>query len=154
MLRSGYMCVFMENLNRYLHNDDYMLDDPRQRTIFKVMTIVTLRQILVPLVDSIHSAEAKDAICMSMSIVLNGTTKVLDQFIKNQGQEKDSQAQRSACVIEFITEFLAYFAGKSEILQKNYNPQVTAMFNDEKFFNLHERMLRQWQQILSKFLRQ
>jgi hypothetical protein len=85
-----------------------------------------------------------------MSIVLNGVTKVIDQHIKQLGEENKKENQKLERVItsnkntvcEFLTEFLAYIAGQGEILQKNYKQEITSMFNEDKFFLLHERMLR------------
>jgi len=149
-LRCAYLSEFMSSLNNHLHDDSKPIGDERQRAIFKVFTIVTLRQILVPLVESIHTPDNKDGQYLSMSIVLNGVTKVIDQHIKQLGEENKKENQKLERVItsnkntvcEFLTEFLAYIAGQGEILQKNYKQEITSMFNEDKFFLLHERMLR------------
>jgi hypothetical protein len=60
VLRCAHLSEFMEGLNKYLHDDQIALDDNRQRAIFKVMMIVTLRQNLVPLVENIHPVDNKD----------------------------------------------------------------------------------------------
>ena len=41
--RCAYLSEFMANLNNHLHDDPKPLSDERQRAIFKVFTIVTLR---------------------------------------------------------------------------------------------------------------
>ena len=58
--KCSYMSDFMKNLNDILH-DGVKTDDQKQREIFKVFVIVTLRQIFVKLVQSIHLAESQDS---------------------------------------------------------------------------------------------
>lgn len=154
-LRCAHLSEFMSSLNNHLHDDSRPLNDERQRTIFKVFTIVTLRQIMVPLVESIHSPDNKDQQYISMTIVLNGVAKVLDQHIKSLGEsnEKHVVASNRNTVCEFLTEFVAFIAGQGDILQKNYKQEITNMFNEDKFFFLHERMLRQWQYVMNHMLK-
>lgn len=55
-------------------------------------------------------------------------------------------------IMEFQTELLAYIAGKNQLLQKNYKQEVNDIFNEEHFFKLDERILSQWQAVMSSFL--
>lgn len=43
LYKCAYMSEFMKNLNQILHDDRIKVDDVKQREIFKVMTIVTMR---------------------------------------------------------------------------------------------------------------
>jgi hypothetical protein len=66
----------------------------------------------VKLVESIHSAENKDSQYVSMSIVVNGATKVIESHIKCLGldSKETKEASQTRTVTEFLTEFLANLA--------------------------------------------
>jgi hypothetical protein len=89
-----------------------------------------------------------------MSIVVNGATKVIESHIKCLGLDSNEtkEARQTRTVTEFLTEFLANLADEDQVLQKNYKTEITSMFNEEKFFFLHERILKQWQLIMRQFL--
>ena len=149
--KCSYMSDFMKNLNDILH-DGVKTDDQKQREIFKVFVIVTLRQIFVKLVQSIHLAESQDSQYGSMSIVVNGVTKVIDNHIKSLDVTENKEAKGTRVVTEFLTEFMANLADEDKVLQQRYKAEITTMFNEEKFFLLHERILKQWQYIMRQFL--
>ena len=108
----------MKNLNDCLHNDHIRLNNDQQREIFKVFTIVTLRQLLVRLSESIHSAEGKDGQYLSMSIVVNSVVKVIEQHIKSLDSTNHERGKSTRTVTEFLTEFLANLAEDNDVLQK------------------------------------
>jgi hypothetical protein len=119
-----------------------------------LFTIVTVRQILVPLTESLHISQqdtTKDNQYVSMSIVLNGSIKVIHDTIKDKANINNMSVFEKT-INEFLTELLAYIASQNTILQKNYKQEINDMFNEENFFKLDERILRQWQQIMSSFL--
>lgn len=148
------MSEFMNILIRYFHDEKQQMPPLEQQAIFKVFAIVTLRQILIPLTESLHISQqdaTKDSQYVSMSIVLNGAIKVVHETIK-QLKAISNLSVFDRTINEFLTELLAYTAGQNTILQKNYKQEVNDMFNEENFFKLDERILRQWQQIMSSFL--
>lgn len=87
-----------------------------------------------------------------MSIVVNGVTKVIDNHIKSLDVTENKEAKGTRVVTEFLTEFMANLADEDKVLQQRYKAEITTMFNEEKFFLLHERILKQWQYIMRQFL--
>lgn len=86
-----------------------------------------------------------------MSIVLNGSIKVMHDTIKDKANINNMNVFEKT-INEFLTELLSYIASQNMILQKNYKQEINDMFNEENFFKLDERILRQWQQVMSSFL--
>lgn len=43
MYKCSYMSEFMKNLNEVLHDKSIRVDDIKQREIFKIFTVITLR---------------------------------------------------------------------------------------------------------------
>lgn len=117
-----------------------------------MFTIVTLRQLLVRLSESIHSAEGKDGQYLSMSIVVNSVVKVIESHIKSLDSSNHERGKSTRTVTEFLTEFLANLAEDNDVLQKQYKPEITSMFYQENFFLMNERILKQWQSIMRHFI--
>jgi hypothetical protein len=112
--KQNHMSEFMNILIRYFHDQDQKIPKAQQEAIFKVFTIVTLRQILVPLTESLHISQqdsAKDSQFVSMSIVLNGTIKVMHDTIKDIFKKNMNVFDKT--IMEFQTELLAYIAGQN-----------------------------------------
>lgn len=152
--KSNHMSEFMNILVRYFHDESQKIPKSEQQAIFKLFTIVTIRQILVPLTESLHISQqdsTKDKQYVSMSIVLNGSIKVIHNTIKDKAIINNMSVFEKT-INEFLTELLAYIASQNTILQKNYKQEINDMFNEENFFKLDERILRQWQHIMSSFL--
>ena len=75
----GDMSDFMKDLNMYLHAEDVIPDEEKQKDIFKAFVTVTLRQNLVHLSTKIHSGnDEKDGRVQSESIVVQALVKVLE----------------------------------------------------------------------------
>ena len=75
----GDMSDFMKDLNMYLHAEDVIPDEEKQKDIFKAFVTVTLRQNLVHLSTKIHSGnDEKDGRVQSESIVVQALLKVLE----------------------------------------------------------------------------
>lgn len=86
---SSYFSDFLLRLNKILHDDNEKVDEEIQREIFKVMVVVTLRQIILPLTKSFHVEDHHEGQYASMSIVANGVTKVVENHIKSLGNNDE-----------------------------------------------------------------
>ena len=118
-----------------------------------MMTIITLRQILVRLTMSVYSNEETEKTNASLTVTVAAVMKILDQYIKAIPNVKDVEQQKRAQIQgELLTEFLAGLATETQILQKSYKKEITEMFNSDNFFLLSERTLRKWQQIMRNFM--
>lgn len=61
-----------------------------------MMTIITLRQILVRLTMSVYSNEETDKTNASLTIIVAAVMRILDQYIKTIHTLKDSEQQKRA----------------------------------------------------------
>lgn len=146
----GDMSDFMKELNQFLHAEDAIPDEEKQKDIFKAFVTVTLRQNLVHLSTKIHSGnDEKDGRVQSESIVVQALLKVLEGQIKGVEKEYKPEVQVYS---EFLTDLVACLAHESETLYKMFKGEVTQLFFLDSFFLMSERTLRKWQIIMRHYL--
>ena len=146
----GDMTDFMRELNRYLHVEDDIPDEAKQKDIFKALVTVTLRQNLTQLSAKIHpAADEKDGRVQSESIIVQALMKVLDSQIRGVEKAYKPEVQVYA---EFLTDLLACLANESATLDKQFKGEVTQLFYQDSFFLMSERTLRKWQIIMRHYL--
>jgi len=88
--------VFLRQLNLFIHDESVKPKPIQQHEIYKMMTIITLRQILVRLTMSVYSNEETEKTNASLTITVAAVMKILDQYIKAIPTVKDVEQQKRA----------------------------------------------------------
>lgn len=140
---------FLAQLNLFLQQSEANILPQVQNEFFKCFTLLTLRQLLVPLSLSIYSPEETDKINLAQSVIVNAVMKILDTQLRNIDKSKTPSVQA-----DFMTDFLVTLAQNREncLLQKLYKAEIIQMFNSDNFFLMSESTLKKWQQIMRNFM--
>lgn len=117
-----------------------------QNEIYKFFIVITLRNTLVKLVQSINSVEENDKTNQSLSIIVSSVLKALTYHFTSSVTPNCRQN-------EMLTDFLATLAtNTNNFLQMQYKNDISLLFYNEKFFSMSERSLIKWQTIMRQFI--
>ena len=138
----GKLSDFMFNLNGHLHGSK-PLDCKAQKTIFKIMLTVTLRQNLIQLSKHIYQQDEKAKKEQSESIIIDTVIQIIQKFIKQV-----EATTEDIVFAEFLSELLANLSTKSLTIHDLFHLQVSDVFNNDRFFKMNDSILRKWQVIM------
>ena len=117
----------MIDLSEYINKDDQECPGFLLNQYFKFFTIITLKSILYPMVQSIVGHTNHDKITTSLSIIVNVVLQIL-----NKRDEKDKQ---QIVIRETVTDFFATLMDKAnQLLVKPYKREINELFYSDNFF--------------------
>jgi len=112
---------------------------------FKFFTIITLKSILYPMVQSILVHNNHEKITSALSIIVGVIMQILNG--KSKGEKEDP------VIRETVTDFLASLMDKAnQLLVKPYKKEITELFFSDNFFSMNRRTLRKWCRIINHFI--
>ena len=112
---------------------------------FKFFTIITLKSVLYPMVQSILVHNNHDKITQALSIIVGVVLQILGS---KQKAEKDD-----AVIRELMTDFFSALMDKAnQLLVKPYKREISDIFFSDNFFMMSRRTLRKWCKIINHFI--
>ena len=88
--------------------------------------------------------------------MVSAVLRLLEHQVKAAGTAPAGQelgeARRNCVQSELLSDFLAGLTAENTVLQRQYKREITEVFANENFFQLSERTLRKWQQIMRNFM--
>lgn len=102
---NGALSSFMVELSNYINNVNLECPGPLLNTYFKFFTIITLKNILYPMVQSIAGHTNHDKITSSLSIIVDVVLQILNK--------KDEKDFTNGIIKESVTDFFAVLMDKA-----------------------------------------
>jgi hypothetical protein len=120
----------------------------------KFYTVITLKQILCPLLTNLVGANDLEKTSKLMQVIFNTIIQILQNDKK--AEKQSGKNEETVVMMEFITEYFASTVERSHSIDaeliKPYRRDIIDLFNNDNFFQVSMLNLRQWQKIMKYFI--